>query len=567
MRICRVPGLAGALLAAAVAMVPAPGAAAGEAAPPARPVRPSEARSVDAVLPSPEEAWLGITLPAGNVAPRLLSVDADSPAGRAGLRAGDLVLSLDGIPPPDALAAAWMIRVRSPGERVRLELRRGEERVVVDAVLESRPGPGSLHRGPRFRLAVVPLALADRPRPAAPDDAALDRLFFSVDSHRGRLPSRRVLFGSVRDYWRDQSLGALELVGRVLPTVAVPAATTVFAEQEMGAGPDTLYARAVAMLLDREGADVLDEFDGVAFLYPGAVASESRRALWPHRAFLRAGARVLPYFVKHLDSGDEPEPIGVLCHEFGHLLGLPDQYGQAHRTGVGDFCLMALGHRGGGESGADRPFGLCAWCRTVLRWCRPVAVDAGVQQDLVLAPWNEGPGEALLVAGAAPGESFLLENRPRAGWDAELPGGGLLVWRAGAPLGPGDPPERPWLDLVEAHGMDAPDASLLRPDEVPFPGKRGGVLSEETHPGSAGVLRLSWIRRETDHRIAFRLGERGPFTAPPPHEAFTEVDAAGYATLRDPITGRDCPVRVRVPDDIDPHDLRPERPPEGIGGD
>ena len=401
--------------AAALLLLLAPATPGEEGAPPARPAR---ARTVDYALPSPEEAWLGASLVPRSAPPVVRAVAPGSPADLAGLRAGDTLAGIAGVEPPDAAAAAWMIRLRVPGERIRIDTRRGEDAGGVSVVLERRPGEGAFFRGRVFRLAVIPLSLEDLPRTASPDDTTLDRTFFSRDSHRGRLPSGRGLHGSLRDYFRDQSHGALDVTGRVLPTVRVPASRRTFEAQPMGAGPDSLYARALLTLEAREGTAVLREFDGIAFLYPGEVASPPRRGLWPHRATIRAGGRVLPYFVKNLPCGDEPDPVGVHCHEFGHLLGLPDQYGTAHRTGVGDFCLMAIGHRGGGTSGADRPFGLCAWCRAALCWARPAAVDPGVLQDLALAPASAGPGEVFLVPGTEEGEAFLLENRRREGWDA-----------------------------------------------------------------------------------------------------------------------------------------------------
>ncbi len=532
-----------------------------------RPLRPAEVEPAEFVLPSPEEPWLGLTVASEEPSLRIGSVEAGGPAAAAGIRAGDVLLALDGVAPPDGRALGWMVGVRVAGEPVAVRLRRGGVERTVAVVLGRRPGEGALFRGREFRLAVVPLSLRDRPRGPQPDDGTLDRAFFSATLHRGRLPSGRRLHGSLRDYFRDQSLGALEVTGRVLPTVAVPASTDAFREGPMGAGPDSLYARATAILVDRGDVAALQEFDGVAFLYPGPVASPPGRALWPHRATVRVGGRVLPYFVKNVAEDGEPEPIGVPCHEFGHLLGLPDQYGVAHRTGVGDFCLMALGHRGGGDTGSDRPFGLCAWCRAVLGWLRPVPLDPGRVQHLVLAPSTAGPREAFLVPGSVASECFLLEVRRREGWDGDLPGEGLLVWRAGAPPAPGAPPDLPWLDLVEAHGMAAPDASLLRPDEVPFPGRRGAVLSAETHGAAAGRLRLSAVRTLPGGHVAFRFAEPGPFSAPPPRDEPLEVDAHGYATLRDPVTGEDVPVFVGPPPAADEPAPAPahRRPPSSSG--
>jgi M6 family metalloprotease-like protein len=366
--------------------------------------------------------------------------------------------------------------------------------------------------------------------------------------------------GTLRDYFRDQSYGAFDVVGRVLRTVEVPAKRRTFAEQPMGAGPDSLYARALAALAARDGDRALAEFDGIAFLYPGEVASAPRRGLWPHRATIRVGARLLPYFVKNLPAG-AADAIGVHCHEFGHLLGLPDQYGVAHRTGVGDFCLMAIGHRGGGASGPGRPFGLCAWCRTAMRWARPAAVDPFLEQDLVLGPVDGGPGEMFLVPGAAEGEAFLIENRRRSGFDADLPGEGLLVWRVG---GPADDPR---LDLVEAHGIAAPDASLLRPDRVPFPAPGRDALTEETHPGRAGVLRLSRIRRLSGGAISFRIGDPAPARAAPAETVAVATDAEGFALLPDPVTGETVRLFMGAPEHAPAREAAEVDASEPVAGD
>jgi M6 family metalloprotease-like protein len=497
----------------------------------------------------------------------LRDVEPGGPAALAGLREGDVLAAVAGVEPPDAVAARWMIRMRVPGERLRLVVRREGTAFRAEATLDRRPGEGTpFFRGPRFRLAVVPLALEDLPRPAAPDDGALDRTYFSRGEHRGPLASGRRLFGSVRDYYHDQSFGALDVAGRVLPTVSVPAAKRVFAEQPMGAGPDSLYARAILALEARDGSAVLREFDGVAFLYPGEVASAPRRGLWPHRATVRSGGRVLPYFVKNLPAG-EPDPIGVHCHELGHLLGLPDQYGTAHRTGVGDFCLMAIGHRGGGESGPDRPFGMCAWCRASLGWARPAALDPTVTQELALDGSSSAPGEMFVVPVGGDDECFLLENRRRAGWDADLPGEGLLVWRAGGPAPPGDPTDGPWLDLVEAHGIPAPDASLLRPDEAPFPARLRDALTEETHPGRAGPLRLSRIRRLPGGIVAFRIADPAPAEAPAVDAAPAPTDREGFALLADPVTGEKVRVFMGRPEDAPARPAAEVEPSEPVTGD
>ena len=119
---------------------------------------------------------------------------------------------------------------------------------------------------------------------------------------------------------------------------------------------------------------------------------------------------------------------------------------------------------------------------------------------------------------------------------------------------------------MEAHGIPAPDASLLRPDEVPFPAPRRDALNEETHPGRAGPLRLSRIRRLPEGVVAFRIGDPAPAGAPPSAAAPVAVDGAGFARLLDPVTGERVRVFMGPPEDAparDPAEVEAEEPIAG----
>jgi serine protease Do len=82
------------------------------------------------------EPYLGVTLEDEDGACKITVVKKNSPASRAGLMAEDVVLSFGGRKVADADALIAMIHRRKPGERVTLEVRRGEEilelRVVID---------------------------------------------------------------------------------------------------------------------------------------------------------------------------------------------------------------------------------------------------------------------------------------------------------------------------------------------------------------------------------------------------------------------------------------------------
>jgi putative serine protease PepD len=88
-----------------------------------------------------ERAWLGVSSApdAGGDGARVQELTAGSPAQRAGLRTGDVIVSVDGraVAEPSDIAAA--IADRRPGDSVRIEVLRGGERDSLTVELGTRP--------------------------------------------------------------------------------------------------------------------------------------------------------------------------------------------------------------------------------------------------------------------------------------------------------------------------------------------------------------------------------------------------------------------------------------------
>ena len=155
-----------------------------------------------------------------------------------------------------------------------------------------------------------------------------------------------------------------------------------------------------------------------------------------------------------LSSGTaKPSDIGVLSHELGHYLGLPDlyslrSYGDWDAYNVGFLSLMDSGNYGRDMDGNTCPYSLDIWSRIKLGWVdsRTVCLDEEHKYEASIAGslTNTEAPLAVRIETGREGEYYLLENRRFAGWDqgmsqdyssAAAPseggedlGGGLLVW-------------------------------------------------------------------------------------------------------------------------------------------
>ncbi|NIQ82838.1 MAG: M6 family metalloprotease domain-containing protein, partial [Anaerolineae bacterium] len=108
------------------------------------------------------------------------------------------------------------------------------------------------------------------------------------------------------------------------------------------------------------------------------------------------------------DPGDSS--IGVFCHEYAHLLGLPDLYDTDYSSaGVGDWSLMASGSWNLGGTSPAYPD---AWCRTQLGWATPQVPDDPFEDDVFVgdvASYNSV--YQLWTRNETGPEYFLVEKR------------------------------------------------------------------------------------------------------------------------------------------------------------
>ncbi len=123
--------------------------------------------------------------------------------------------------------------------------------------------------------------------------------------------------------------------------------------------------------------------------------------------------------------------IGIMVHEMGHDLGLPDLYDVSvadGSEGIGEWGVMGNGSWGtaGGWQGSS-PTHMCAWSKEFLGFLSPVSVSEGTG---LLLPDVATSGIAYRVDTIDSDQYFLVENRQPVGYDRGLPmhSGGIIIW-------------------------------------------------------------------------------------------------------------------------------------------
>ena len=132
-------------------------------------------------------------------------------------------------------------------------------------------------------------------------------------------------------------------------------------------------------------------------------------------------------------SSGHAATIGVMVHELGHDLGLPDLYDTDYSSaGIGDWSVMASGSWNGITLPGDSPAHFDPWSKFFEGWISPTPVTTTLVSQPIVRSATNVDFYQLLPGTPNSGEYFLVENRQRVNYDAGLPGSGLLIWHIDA---------------------------------------------------------------------------------------------------------------------------------------
>lgn len=342
----------------------------------------------------------------------------------------------------------------TPGELPSAAARAAKARVL--GLPLANPGDGSGGEAPfapepavatsgTLKNLVVMIRWSDHTGRTLPSNGDVDILMNAVGGHPSLAPS-----GSVRDVYLENSYGALSLESTVAVWVTSNNTEDFYANGNSGL--TSLIHNALKDALNKVDAFVnFSQFDqdndglidSITFLHSGygaewggtdAYGTHYLDRIWSHKWSItggwtsQEGVTVRNYHISPAvwgTSGSSIGRIGVIAHETGHFLGLPDLYDtDGSGDGIGSFGLMA--NSWGFDGSQKYPPHMCPWSKVQMGWLSPTVITTAGTYTINKA---ESFSEAYRInLGYPSGEYLIVENRQPSGFDGAMPQGGLVIW-------------------------------------------------------------------------------------------------------------------------------------------
>lgn len=303
-------------------------------------------------------------------------------------------------------------------------------------------------------VAVLLVQFQDKAFTVAPDSASINEYYQRYcNGMPGVSPyTGHGSYGSVNEYFRDQSLGQFNPVFDVIGPITLSKEYAYYGKDN-NTVQDIYYNEFVRESLQkacqiRKDWSLLDnnadgKVDMVFLLFAGmgqnyTNSSGDKNTIWPKEqptsykvdgttfagcsstCELRPTARVNGVITETV-----PDGIGVFCHEFSHALGLPDFYDTKYVAfGMDYWDIMDTGQY---AVNGFCPVGYTAYERDFMGW-QPLE-ELTEPRTLRIPCFAKGGHGYKIVNDSNPDEYYILENRQACGWDilCRSRGKGLMV--------------------------------------------------------------------------------------------------------------------------------------------
>ena len=331
--------------------------------------------------------------------------------------------------------------------------------------------------------------------------------------------------GSVRDYYSDNSNGLFQPQFDIYGPVKVNYSQTQGNNQYMqilNAAINAVDSQIDFSDYDRDGDGKVDMIYFILAGNGSNYGGNNSGLWWPHRSVLyntnnyswlqKDGVRLYDYASSVELYGWTSAPstvtidgIGTICHEFSHVLGLPDFYDADYEKSGGEsnhpdnWSIMAGGSY---ENIGRTPVGYSLYERYATGFAVPTLIEHGGNFSLEqIGSSNTG----YRINTTVDNEYFLLENRQPSmfKWDEYLPGHGMVVFRVDRTNTNiwdnnqvNNNPAHNYYELLRAGGAGYVDpyTEHTGSDHDPFPGTNNVT---ELHSNSSPANLKSWTGQET----------------------------------------------------------------------
>lgn len=311
--------------------------------------------------------------------------------------------------------------------------------------------------------------------------------------------------GSVMDYFLSCSSGKYFFNGDIMGPYDLMQGEAYYGGNSASGGdknPQEMVKDALAAAVkDGKDMSIYDYnkdgyIDGVHIIFPGKgeELSGDVNSIWSHEwevypPYTVGKVRVKVYSCSgELNQRGTLTAIGTLIHEMSHAIGLPDLYDTDYETAgaavtPGTFDVM---DQGAYNNGGKTPPLHNAWSRAKLGWLTKTNLDKVCNVRLRPA---ERATKAFFIETPVKEEYYVLDNRSKKGWDAYIPGKGMLIYAVNESLsGWGKncinckPTERGFY-IKQANGGILSDAK--NGTGTPFPGKSQNTeFTDNSEPSS-----------------------------------------------------------------------------------
>ena len=300
--------------------------------------------------------------------------------------------------------------------------------------------------------------------------------------------------GSVRDYFNDISGGLFKPEFDVVGPVKINRSQYYPRQTEKSAQVvcDALTAADSKVNFsdyDRDGDGMVDMIYFIFAGFGSNFGGSDERLIWPHAGqvynpqtysyvnkdgvWMGRYACSTELYGPSTQTQNIIDGIGTICHEFSHVLGLPDFYDTDYERSGGqsnhpdDWDIMASGSY---HNYSRTPVGYTLYERSAIGFAEPILIDS--EGTFTLQNVSNNTGYRLNTR--QNNEYFLLENRQKDKWNLYAPGHGMLVFRVDRTnVGVWNDnkvnvnPEHNYFELLRAGGVQGSASS-----SDPFPGKK-----------------------------------------------------------------------------------------------